>query len=213
VNYWDALVFASGWLIGQLVFSGYEAHVRPRKRMIKFAFLAAVFFAVHQLVGRQWFYGLLIAMAAGIALLHGYWFQHRHGIHWRTAEPRERYLRLIGKPKASAMTLFDIEQLVAAEVRGIGDRARQAKLGHLLVEPSPHERSSQHVDGMFTCWVVARAGASVLVYCRGPFGDPWGCLDADATDLGLDSQWFAKLDDAFILRMWDGPLPPDYVVE
>ena len=99
MNYWDAVVFVSGWLIGQRAFRGYEAHVSPGKRLAKFALLAGVFFAIHQLAGRQWFYSLLIVMAAGMALLHGYWFHYRHGIHWRTAEPREKYLRLIGKLK------------------------------------------------------------------------------------------------------------------
>ncbi len=99
MNYLDAVVFLSGSLIGLWIFRGYDAHVRPRKRVIKFALVAAVFFAIHQLAGRQWFYGLLMVMAAGIALLHGFWFHHRHGIHWRTAEPREQYLRLIGKLK------------------------------------------------------------------------------------------------------------------
>ncbi|MEJ2349984.1 MAG: hypothetical protein P8Y03_09375 [Anaerolineales bacterium] len=26
-----------------------------------------------------------------------YWFHFRHGVHWRTAEPRDRYLQLIGE--------------------------------------------------------------------------------------------------------------------
>ena len=99
VKYWDAVIFASGWLVGQWVFRGYEAHVRPGKRLLKLVLLAGVFFAIHQLAGRPWFYGLLILMATGMAILHGYWFHYRHGIHWRTAEPREKYLRLIGKLK------------------------------------------------------------------------------------------------------------------
>ena len=99
MSYWDAAVFVTGWLIGLRVFRGYDAHVRPSRRLIKFGLLAVVFFAIHRLAGRQWFYGVLLVMAAGIAFLHGYWFHYRHGIHWRTAEPREKYLRLIGKLK------------------------------------------------------------------------------------------------------------------
>ncbi len=97
VNYWDAVFFVSGWAIAQWVFRGYEAHVRPSKRVAKFVLLALVFAAVHLLAGRWWFYALLALMAACIAFLHGYWFHYRHGIHWRTAEPSDRYLRLIGK--------------------------------------------------------------------------------------------------------------------
>ena len=99
MNYWDAVIFVSGWLVGQWVFQGYEAHVRHSKRLVKLVLLAAVFFAIHQLAGRGWFYGLLMVMAACMAILHGYWFHYRHGIHWRTAEPREQYLRLIGRLK------------------------------------------------------------------------------------------------------------------
>jgi len=95
--YLDAAVFVAGWLVGQVVFAGYEAHVRPMKKLTKLLVLAAVFFAIHQLAGRTWFYGALAVLATGIGVLHGYWFHHRHGIHWRTAQPREEYLRLIGK--------------------------------------------------------------------------------------------------------------------
>lgn len=62
--------------------------------------LAPVLFAVHWLTGRVWFYGLLALMTAGIAILHGYWFHYSNGIHWRTAEPLDRYLELIGKSAA-----------------------------------------------------------------------------------------------------------------
>jgi len=99
VAYWDAVLFISGWLAGQWVFRGYEAHVRPSKKLVKLVLLTVVFFGIHQVMGRLWFYGLLLLMAACMAFLHVYWFQYRHGIHWRTAEPREKYLRLIGKLK------------------------------------------------------------------------------------------------------------------
>ena len=112
------------------------------------------------------------------------------------------------------MTPAEIEQLVAAELAGVRDAGRRAALQQVLVEPVAEDRSSLHVDGTCTCWIVARdSSTNVLVYCRGPFADPWGCLDRDGVDLGLDSQWFAKLDDAFISAMWDGPLPPSYEVE
>ena len=111
------------------------------------------------------------------------------------------------------MTPAEIERLVAAELERIPDPSRRSALQRALVQPTSHDRSSLHVDGTFTCWVVARDDRTELVYCRGPFGDPWGCLDAGGPDLGLDSQWFAKLDDAFIFGMWDGPLPSDYEVE
>jgi len=109
-----------------------------------------------------------------------------------------------------------LRHLVASEVASIGDPHRRAALQAIVVSPTSHQRSSVYVDGSFTCWVVGyeREGSDVLVYCdEGPFGDPWGCLDAKDGDLGQDAQWFVTLDDAFIFGMWDGPLPPGYEVQ
>ena len=114
------------------------------------------------------------------------------------------------------MTPAQIEQLVVAELARIPDPSRRAALQKALVELTSHERSSQYGAGMFRCWVVAQdlVGRHVLVHCcDGPFADPWGCLDVGEADLGMDAQWFSKLDDAFIAGMWDGPLPPGYEVE
>lgn len=95
----DLLVLTTGWALSQALFNGYEAHVRWSKRLGKFVTIALVFAAVHFFIGRVVFYGLLALMTAAIAVLHGYWFHHRNGIHWRTAEPRARYLELIGERK------------------------------------------------------------------------------------------------------------------
>ena len=91
----DLLFYFAGWVAGQLIFHGYEAHGPPVKRLAKLSVMALIFAAVRIACGRRFFYGLLALMTAGMAVLHGYWFHHRHGIHWRTAEPRGRYLQLI----------------------------------------------------------------------------------------------------------------------
>lgn len=93
----DMSIFFAGWLLAQFLFSGYEAHVPLAKRITKFLVLFVIFLAIDYFIGRWAFYGLLLLMTAAIAILHGYWFHHRHGIHWRTAEPRDEYLRLIGE--------------------------------------------------------------------------------------------------------------------
>jgi hypothetical protein len=95
--YLDMTIFFAGWLLAQILFNGYEAHVPLTKRVAKLAVLFAIFLAIHYFIGRWLFYTLLLLMAVGIGILHGYWFHFRHGIHWRTAEPRHRYLRLIGE--------------------------------------------------------------------------------------------------------------------
>jgi hypothetical protein len=93
----DLGIFFTGWLLAQILFNGYEAHVPLSKRASKFAVLLIVFSSIHYFAGRWLFYGLLLLMALGIGILHGYWFHYRNGIHWRTAEPRDRYLQLIGE--------------------------------------------------------------------------------------------------------------------
>ncbi len=67
-----------------------------QKRIMKLAILLVVLVAVHLMTGRIGFYGLLGILTVGMAVLHGYWFHYRHGIHWRTVEPKDRYLALIG---------------------------------------------------------------------------------------------------------------------
>ncbi len=95
----DLAVFVGGWLVAQALFHGFEAHVPLTKRLTKLLVMALIFAAIHYGLGRPYFYGLLGVMTLGIAILHGYWFHHRHGIHWRKAEPRDKYLELIGEKK------------------------------------------------------------------------------------------------------------------
>ena len=98
--YLDLGIVFAGWLVAQLLFSGYEAHVPLRKRIAKIAIMLVVFALIHRFAGRAAFYSLLLLMSVGIAILHGYWFHYRNGIHWRKAEPREKYLQLIGEDGA-----------------------------------------------------------------------------------------------------------------
>ena len=93
----DMSIFLLGWLIAQLLFNGYEAHVPLGKRLVKFLVLFVIFLAINLLVGRAVFYCSLLFVTVAIGILHGYWFHHRHGIHWRTAEPRAEYFQLIGE--------------------------------------------------------------------------------------------------------------------
>jgi hypothetical protein len=93
----DMAVFMGGWAVAQLLFSGFEAHESWAKRLTKLAVLTGVLLAVRLLWARPYFYGLLGLMTTGITILHGYWFHYRHGIHWRKAEPRDKYLQLIGE--------------------------------------------------------------------------------------------------------------------
>ena len=95
----DITLLVAGWLLAQFLFSGYEAHVPITKRLSKLVVICIIFIAIRYIAGRTIFYALLLLMTTGITILHGYWFHYRNGIHWRTAEPRDKYLQLIGETK------------------------------------------------------------------------------------------------------------------
>jgi hypothetical protein len=71
----------------------------------------------------------------------------------------------------------------------------------------------------YPCWIVLEHQASntAVAYCAEGFGPtyPWGLLFIrDHLSMGMDSQWFASLEDAVRESMaWDGVNPPGYEVE
>ena len=53
------------------------------------------------------------------------------------------------------------------------------------------------------------------MYSEQGFGPayPWGWLHINDSTLGMDSQWHASLEEAFINSgMWSGPMPENYEV-
>ena len=94
-------VWVLTWVVGSLVFAGYEVHVPWAKRTLKLVVMLGILTVVHVVLGRFWFYGVLAFAGVGMAILHGWWFHHRHGVHWRTAEPRAKYLALSGHAPAT----------------------------------------------------------------------------------------------------------------
>lgn len=97
--YLDTMIFFAVWSLAQWIFRGYEAHVPYKRRLAKLTLLTLSVAMVYSIAGRLWFYALLIVMTLTLLVVHAYWFHHRHGIHWRTAEPRDDYLRLIKKSR------------------------------------------------------------------------------------------------------------------
>lgn len=98
--YIDATLFMVFWLTAQIIFHGFEAHVPLTKRLTKFIVMSAILGGIYVILGRGAYYGTVAILTVGIAILHGYYFHYRHGIHWRTAEPRERYLELVNQMKS-----------------------------------------------------------------------------------------------------------------
>ncbi|MBI4277971.1 MAG: hypothetical protein HY660_05900 [Armatimonadetes bacterium] len=69
----DLVVAVTGWVVGNIVFKNFAKHLTLS-------------------------YGVLFAMGGGILVLH-FWWLPKHGINGLTAEPYDRYLKLIGKVK------------------------------------------------------------------------------------------------------------------
>lgn len=90
----EVLILIAGWALGNIVFSAYERHVPPLKRLAKLAFLIGLVVLLHIIAGRALVVSAFAVLIVGMIFLHGWWFP-KHGIHWRTAEPYEDYLKLI----------------------------------------------------------------------------------------------------------------------
>ena len=112
------------------------------------------------------------------------------------------------------MTSADISHLVREQITLITAEDRALALMDYLVEPELHIRTWNYGREEFQCWVVARAdmGQWILIYAEEGFSDSWGIVCETDSDLGMDSQWFTTLDDAFVAAFWTGPLPPGYEV-
>lgn len=112
-----------------------------------------------------------------------------------------------------------IVTLVTQEMDLIENPAMKTELSKYLVAPTLQRRKWQYSNppSEFTCWMVAVFPTRGLgiVYCDQGHGpdSPWALVDLETQWFGMDSEWFLRLDDAFIRSgMWKGPLPPDYEV-
>ena len=114
-----------------------------------------------------------------------------------------------------------IDYIVEKEIARISDRRLAARIRSLLVAPYPVERDWDYgkPGEKYTCWTVLehRVSNTGIAYCESGFGpsDPWGLvsLAGDHMNIGMDSSWFASLEDAMrVSQLWDGPSPPGYAV-
>ena len=95
----------------------------------------------------------------------------------------------------------------------------QEQLRRLLVPPILHFRDWEYSQDptKFPCWTVAILipGRLAIAYSDHGHGaaSPWGLVDLNNSWFGMDSEWFFKLEDAFIQSgLWKGTLPKDYEV-
>ena len=96
----DLSVFLLMWGVAQFAFANFERHVFWRKRILKLVMVTVALSTIHLSFGRSSYWLTLGLMTIGIFLVHVVWFQLIHGVHWRKAEPREKYLNLIARETA-----------------------------------------------------------------------------------------------------------------
>ena len=115
-----------------------------------------------------------------------------------------------------------IARLVRNELECITDERVRETISRLLVEPRCELRSWDYgPEGVaYPCWIVLEHAPSNtgIAFCDTGFGpmSPWGLLFLRGQDLsmGMDSQWYNSLEDAFRQSMaCDFPSPPGYEVQ
>jgi len=94
--WFDAAVVLGIFAVGNILFGHFEAHKPRWRRVLKVVAVTAAVTLLSATVGRVWAYGLIAAMLAAAAYVHGYWLP-KHGVDGWTGEPRDRYLELVTK--------------------------------------------------------------------------------------------------------------------
>ncbi len=114
-----------------------------------------------------------------------------------------------------------IQTMVDAELSRIVDADLLRAMKPLLVAPRCESREWDYgVPGQtLPCWIVLEhvSTNTCIAYCEYGFGpsSPWGLLfiTGQYLSMGMDSGWYAKLEDAFRESMaWEGENPPGYEV-
>ena len=110
----------------------------------------------------------------------------------------------------------DLDALLREQLAQFGDAERRAAFEQLLCEPSAESRLWDWKDqSPVQVWVIARSPERgiVFVYAKEGYGEPWGALSDADTSRGMDAQWYAYLEDAFIdSGAWEGPVPPGFEI-
>jgi hypothetical protein len=114
-----------------------------------------------------------------------------------------------------------IEALVVHELKRIEQPELVALAQSLRVPPRLEHRPWDygHDGQTYPCWVTfaQQSSNTAVVFCMEGFGPayPWGLLFlTEPRSMGMDSQWFASLEDALrSCPAWDGEDPPGYEVQ
>ena len=112
-----------------------------------------------------------------------------------------------------------ISLLLDRGLAAIHDAALAGLVRELRVTPDPVERDWDYGEPgqKYVCWTILehRPSGTGVAYCEEGFGPshPWGLvfLDGPHMSIGMDSAWYASLEDAVRESMaWDGENPASY---
>lgn len=93
--WFDVAVVMSIFAVGNILFGHFEEHKPKWRRLLKVAVVLALVVGLSATVGRVWAYLVLAMPLIGAAVIHLWWLP-KHGINGWTAEPRDKYLELVG---------------------------------------------------------------------------------------------------------------------
>lgn len=99
-TYWfDLSIFFGSIVLGSICFGRFEDW-KPRWRRVLKIVIATVFFvALLQFGGRPVAWGVMGALLLAVIYIHAVWLP-KHGINGWTAEPRDKYLELVGAKRS-----------------------------------------------------------------------------------------------------------------
>ena len=112
-----------------------------------------------------------------------------------------------------ALVLREIERIEQPDLRALAQSLRVPP--HVEDRPWDYGREAQ----TYPCWIafVHPPSNTAIVYCSEGFGPayPWGVLFlTEPRNMGMDSQWFASVEDAMRnCPAWKGENPAGYQVQ
>jgi hypothetical protein len=125
----------------------------------------------------------------------------------------------VGPTRGVVETAGEISRSVEQQLAGISDPTLVSRIRELLVSPYPVLRAWDYgAEGeSYPCWTLLehRPSNTAIAFCSQGFGPayPWGLvfLSGEHMSIGMDSAWFATLEDAMRDSMaWDGDNPEGY---
>ena len=97
-SWFDVAIVSTGIAIGNILFGRFVEHQPRWRRVLKFGVLLGITVVLAQTVGRVWAYSWMVLPGALAVWAHLVWLP-RHGVNGWTAEPRERYDRLMERAR------------------------------------------------------------------------------------------------------------------